>query len=114
MTIDEVQEILKRALDKIRKQNIPNVQSEESSTTLSENDDDIKVDEDVLKYLAVMSDGDARIALNALEIALNMKSKKHITKDDIEQVIQKSLLYDKDGEEHYNIISALHKSMRGR
>ncbi|CAB4377267.1 unnamed protein product [Rhizophagus irregularis] len=113
LTIDEVQEILKRALDKIRKQNIPNVQSEESSTTLSENEDDIKVDEDALKYLAVMSDGDARIALNALEIALNMKSKKHITKDDIEQVIQKSLLYDKDGEEHYNIISALHKSMRG-
>ncbi|GES81907.1 ATPase WRNIP1 [Rhizophagus clarus] len=113
LTIEEVQEILKRALDKIRIQNTPNVQSEESSTTLSENDNDIKVDEDVLKYLAVMSDGDARIALNALEIALNVKSKKHITKDDIEQVIQKSILYDKDGEEHYNIISALHKSMRG-
>jgi len=109
-----VQAILKRALDKIRKQNISNVQNEEPSATLSENDNDIKVDEDVLKYLAIMSDGDARIALNALEIALDMKSKKHITKEDIEHIFQKSPLYDKDGEEHYNIISALHKSMRGR
>ncbi|RIA96006.1 MgsA AAA+ ATPase C terminal-domain-containing protein [Glomus cerebriforme] len=110
LTTDEVKSILKRAIDEIRKQNIQNSQSEESNTTLSENDDDNKVDEDALQCLAVMSDGDARIALNALEIALNMKSKKRITKDDIKNVFQKSPLYDKDGEEHYNIISALHKT----
>ena len=79
---------------------------------MSENDD--KVNEEVLRYLAVTSDGDARVALNALEIAINMKSEKDITKDDIKRIFQKSLQYDKDGEEHYNIISALHKSMRGR
>jgi putative ATPase len=63
-----------------------------------------------------MSDGDARVALNALEMAWNMRSEKDIiTKDDIKRVFQKSHVdYDKDGEQHYNIISALHKSLRGR
>ena len=70
------------------------------------------------KYLASLSAGDARVALNALEFAVLIKSKgkvtKEITKNDFEQAIQNSnLYYDKAGEEHYNIISALHKSMRG-
>ncbi|MFW0862271.1 MAG: replication-associated recombination protein A [Candidatus Komeilibacteria bacterium] len=71
-----------------------------------------------LKYLASLAAGDARVALNALEFAVLTKSKvkgKHeIKKSDFEQAIQNSnLYYDKAGEEHYNIISALHKSMRG-
>jgi len=65
-----------------------------------------------------MSNGDARIALNTLEYAvftLKSKDKKIlITLDVIKEAFQKSyLFYDKDGEEHYNIISALHKSLRG-
>ena len=67
-------------------------------------------DED-LKFLAEMSDGDARVALNALEFASDISKK--IDKKIIEEALQKSLAYDKNGEEHYNIISALHKSMRG-
>ena len=71
-----------------------------------------------LKYLAALSAGDARVALNALEFAVLTKKKSdgklEIVKEDFEQAIQNSnLYYDKDGEEHYNIISALHKSMRG-
>ncbi len=71
-----------------------------------------------LKYLADLSGGDARVALNALEFAVLTKIKsrgrQQIVKKDIEQAIQNSsLYYDKAGEEHYNIISALHKSMRG-
>ncbi|OIO46403.1 MAG: AAA family ATPase [Parcubacteria group bacterium CG1_02_37_51] len=71
-----------------------------------------------LKYLAALSAGDARVALNALEFAVLTKKKSNgkleIVKGDFEQAIQNSnLYYDKNGEEHYNIISALHKSMRG-
>jgi putative ATPase len=62
--------------------------------------------------MAQMSNGDARIALNVLEYASSIS--KIITVKIIKEAFQKShLLYDKDGEEHYNIISALHKSMRG-
>lgn len=72
----------------------------------------VKMDEKVIDALAQMSNGDARVALNVLEYASSIS--KNITLDIIKEAFQKSyLLYDKDGEEHYNIISALHKSMRG-
>ncbi|MEW9675411.1 replication-associated recombination protein A [Lentibacillus sp. L22] len=78
---------------------------------------DIQLEDGVLEAIAAFSDGDGRIALNTLEMAvLNGKRQEAsvtIGKEDLTQLIQrKSLLYDKDGEEHYNIISALHKSMR--
>lgn len=78
---------------------------------------DIVIDDDLLYMIAGFSNGDARVALNTLEMAiLNGIVKDQqiiINKEVIEQCInQKSLLYDKKGEEHYNIISALHKSMR--
>lgn len=72
----------------------------------------IDVKEEDMKYLAELSGGDARNALNALELAASISKK--ITRKIIEEAIQRShLMYDKAGEEHYNIISALHKSMRG-
>ncbi len=72
----------------------------------------IKIDEKVLKEMAALANGDARMALNTFEAAANQD--KNITHELIRQVLQKShLYYDKTGEEHYNIISALHKSMRG-
>ena len=78
----------------------------------------INISEDLLFIIAEFANGDARTALSTLEmIILNGDVDDHgditITKDNIEQCIsKKSLLYDKNGEEHYNIISALHKSMR--
>jgi len=72
----------------------------------------LKIDQDTIKLIAQMSNGDARIALNVLEYASSVS--KDITPDLIKEAFQKSsLLYDKNGEEHYNIISALHKSIRG-
>jgi len=72
----------------------------------------IKINEEAIEVLAQLSNGDARTALNMLEYASSISNK--ITLDSIKEAFQKShLLYDKDGEEHYNIISALHKSMRG-
>lgn len=74
---------------------------------------------DALAYLITMSNSDARVALNTLETAAlttppDAKGKRLITLATVEDVIQhRALAYDKDGEQHYDIISALHKSMRG-
>ena len=78
---------------------------------------DVEIPDDLLRAIAVFSGGDARVALSTLEMAvLNAKTtgeKTIVSAEDIEQCTsRKSLLYDKKGEEHYNIISALHKSMR--
>lgn len=74
-----------------------------------------RVSFDALDHIAGVSDGDARIALTNLETAvLHFADKPRITIQDIETAIEKkSLLYDKAGEEHYNLISAFIKSMRG-
>lgn len=70
-----------------------------------------------VEYIAIMSNGDARTALNTLEIAVNSTLNKNqavLTEELIKTSLQRShLLYDKTGEQHYNLISALHKSMRG-
>jgi len=59
------------------------------------------------------ANGDARRALNTLEIASSLAKGRSITLDNVQEALQKrTLLYDKDGEEHYNLISALHKSLR--
>ena len=72
----------------------------------------LDISEEVIELIAKMSNGDARTSLNALEYASSMQTE--ITKETVKEAFQKSyLLYDKDGDEHYNIISALHKSMRG-
>jgi len=101
---DELAEILKRSVenDKIGlKQYNPDVSDE------------------VIEFITSNSQGDARVALNTLETAiLNCRpdagGKRIITKALVEDAMQKkSLLYDKDREEHYNIISAFHKAMRG-
>ena len=72
---------------------------------------------DAIHLIAQFANGDARVALNTLEmVVLNGKregKKVTITEQDLSQLINtKSLRYDKHDEEHYNIISALHKSMR--
>jgi len=72
----------------------------------------VKISKDVKEIVANMSNGDARCALNVIEYASSIS--KDITLDVIKDAFQKSyLMYDKAGDEHYNIISALHKSMRG-
>ncbi len=79
----------------------------------------VEVDAGALKHLVAMSNGDGRIALNALELAAlatqpDEEGKRKIDLPTIEDALQhRSLLYDKAGEEHYNLISALHKSLRG-
>jgi len=75
-------------------------------------DKNIEISKDTITFLANIANGDARIALNVLEASANYSTK--IYNDLIKKIIQKTnLLYDKNGDEHYNVISALHKSMRG-
>ena len=78
---------------------------------------DIEIDDDLLSLIAQYANGDARVALNTLEMAvLNGDGEGYHSKVTREVLLQiltnKSILYDKNGEEHYNLISALHKSMR--
>jgi putative ATPase len=75
--------------------------------------ENFNVDQDSIRLIAMLANGDARTALNILDLAVQgTPPGQQITKSTIEQASQKTLLYDKTGEEHYNIISALHKSLR--
>ena len=79
----------------------------------------VQIDSDVFRYIVNLADGDARSTLNNLEAIVSMvqnlpEDKRVISlKFAQEALLKKALLYDKDGEEHYNLISALHKSLRG-
>lgn len=77
----------------------------------------IDITDDMIRMIGEFADGDARTALNILEMAVTngeiSAEKTTVTMEVLRQCIgKKSLLYDKKGEEHYNLISALHKSMR--
>ena len=102
LSSDEIKELLKNALD-----------SEKGY-----GDQETDISDDILEKIAVFSDGDARSALSTLDMVLinaelDEKGVIHVTDSVLEQCIsKKTLLFDKSGEEHYNLISALHKSMR--
>jgi len=76
----------------------------------------VATDEDALATIASYASGDARNALNALDVAANLageEAERRITKEIAAEALQRRvLLYDKQGEQHYDIISALHKSVR--
>ncbi len=96
LTVKDLKKIIKDAIsdDKIIKQK------------------DISISDKVIDLIARLANGDARTALNILELSANHNKK--ITTQIVKEIMQKThLFYDKNGEEHYNIISALHKSMRG-
>ncbi len=102
LTVEDIASLLKKALD-----NPKGLGGQE-----------IEISDDLLGMIAAFSGGDARMALSTLEMAVlngSMRSDGGITVDraTVEQITgKKALLYDKNGEEHYNLISALHKSMR--
>jgi len=81
----------------------------------------VTIDEEALQQVAIFANGDARTALNVLELAVHSMEgtakadrSAHITVPLIEEVMQhRALLYDKGGDQHYDTISALHKALRG-
>jgi putative ATPase len=102
LTTSEVERILERAL---------------ADHERGVGNEPVTVDEGALPAIAVYANGDARVALNLLELSVAAApmagSVRHVTIERVQQAIQRrALLYDKSGEEHYNLISALHKSMR--
>ena len=73
----------------------------------------LPLDDDARVHLARMADGDARFLLNTVEYLLNANFKKKLTPDALDTAVQKRApLSDKTGDEHYNLISAVHKSLR--
>lgn len=101
LTTADIEEVLKRAIH--HPAGFPGLQ--------------VDCQPDAIHLIAQFANGDARVALNTLEMAVlngqRDSQKVTITEDDLSQLINtRSLRYDKHDEEHYNIISALHKSMR--
>ena len=92
LTVDEIKVLLRRAAQELK----------------------ITISEDLITQIAILSAGDARAAYNTLEAAVAAsQGSAEITTQAVEDAIQrKVLLYDKAGEQHYNLISALHKSVR--
>ncbi len=98
LTVDEILVLLKRALTDRRR-------------GLGELN--IEAPEELLRQIAIYANGDARVAYNTLEAAVAASPPGRLTPQAVEAAIErKVLLYDKAGEEHYNLISALHKSVR--
>ncbi len=98
LAADDIQELLKRAL----------------SAQEGLGSQQLKIDDKAIEFIAEQAHGDARIALNTLEIAAATATDKTILHSDAAVAMQKApLLYDKGAEEHYNVISAFIKSMRG-
>ena len=67
----------------------------------------------LIRYLAAFADGDARTGLNLLELALDLCQKPSTTIEDIKRSLTQTLVYDRAGDQHYDTISAFHKSVRG-
>jgi putative ATPase len=74
-----------------------------------------KIDEEAINYLIKISAGDARVALDVFEasVKVSTREKRKINKELIGNILQRQVIYDKSGEEHYNLISAFIKSVRG-
>ncbi|CAG9767515.1 unnamed protein product [Ceutorhynchus assimilis] len=93
------------------------IDDENPAGTFEDANAGLAIKRSALKWMADISDGDARTALGNLQLVLtyfDKNSNKTVTVEDIEEKLKKGhLLYDKAGEEHYNIISAMHKSIRG-
>src|SRR5206468_55984 len=102
LTVEEVVSILQRAL---------------SDADRGLGHERVTVDDESIGAIALYANGDARSALNLLELSVaaapTVDGERRVDVAQVEQTIQRrALLYDKSGEEHYNLISALHKSMR--
>ncbi|KAI9843064.1 MAG: hypothetical protein M1838_002881 [Thelocarpon superellum] len=71
------------------------------------------IDEEFVTYLAAFADGDARTALNLLDLAMTLAPRPGMSKDEMKKSLTKTLVYDRAGDQHYDTISAFHKSIRG-
>ena len=101
LTDEDIMAILKRALT-LEPPDGP------QSSALLESDDHA-----LLRYLSTFADGDARTALNLLSLAMDLSTRPNMTLDAIKTSLTQTLVYDRAGDQHYDTISAFHKSLRG-
>ena len=98
LTVPEIVELLKKAL---------------ADPERGLGDRAITAPDDLLEQIAILANGDGRSAYNTLEAAVSASTGHELSRQAVEDALQrKVLLYDKSGEEHFNLISALHKSVR--
>ncbi|KAG9793239.1 ATPase WRNIP1-like protein C26H5.02c [Exophiala dermatitidis] len=71
------------------------------------------LNDELIRYLAAFADGDARTALNLLELAMDLSSRPGMDLSFLKQSLTKTLVYDRAGDQHYDTISAFHKAVRG-
>lgn len=71
------------------------------------------VDDELIEYLSNFADGDARTSLNLLELAMDLSKRDGMTKEEMKRSLTRTLVYDRAGDQHYDTISAFHKSIRG-
>ncbi|EXJ89465.1 ATPase [Capronia epimyces CBS 606.96] len=71
------------------------------------------VNDELIRYLGAFADGDARTALNLLELAMDLSRRPGMTTDVLKRSLTKTLVYDRAGDQHYDTISAFHKAVRG-
>ncbi len=105
-------------LESLTKEDIKNILDRALKLEIGLGDTDILIDNVTLNFIADFSDGDARYALNTLDTAVRSGEKNSgnsitITLEAVKDIMDKQIVYDKNGEEHYNVISAFIKSMRG-
>ena len=101
-------------LDKLRETDVESILSRALEREAHNYASPLLVDSELIGYLAALSDGDARTALNLMELALGLSSQPGMTKEGIRRSLtKKQLLYDRSGDQHYDTISAFHKSIRG-
>ncbi|CAH2067141.1 unnamed protein product, partial [Iphiclides podalirius] len=117
LTVKDIVEILKRTLVRNKLATIVNTLEDIDTIDGNRAPQNVAIIENSsLQWLAEVCDGDARIALGCLELALTAakaQSVPVVTLSDLQNGIKRShVLYDRSGEEHYNIISAIHKSIR--
>ncbi|KAI1635653.1 ATPase [Biscogniauxia mediterranea] len=104
LTTDDIRRILSRALQS-------ELQANEAASPPSPPSP--LLDEELMSYLASFADGDARTALNLLELALSLSRREGMTKEAMKSSLTKTLVYDRAGDQHYDTISAFHKAVRG-
>jgi len=104
---EDIRQILERAVA-AEAMNNEDYQSSVANGSFSE-----LIDAELISYLAAFSDGDARTALNLAELAMSLSTRKGMTKAEIKSSLTKTLVYDRAGDQHYDTISAFHKSVRG-
>ncbi|KAI9741209.1 MAG: hypothetical protein M1834_002923 [Cirrosporium novae-zelandiae] len=105
LTDEDVSSILRRALSEEARQTGMDPSNRRFFPSL--------IDSEFIQYMSSFADGDARTALNLLDLAMDLSTRKGMSKSEMKKSLTKTLVYDRAGDQHYDTISAFHKSIRG-